>query len=275
MYLFNFVLEHWVLSLLYILVMARIVFRFRRRVIMMSHLYRKPIYDLRSRWDTPRLRWIGTVLLNLKLLPVRLLLFLIAPTLWIILGYLDAKEQKRSNEEGKKYREQQQAERGRRQKENSQRAEARKQWLAKNTPRLYYNTVSGVTAVLRPADYAVAQKNTEHSRRDGFWKKDSVLLPAQETRVFVTKESREMIDANIGSDYIGRYKVAGWISQLDDIVESGIELVRAEDIFVPWVNETLLSFSEQAKMLNDCVHTGSRYHLVDMQAPRELQPIDY
>ena len=215
-----------------------------------------------------------SVILALVLLPVTLLLFPIAPILWIVLGHLDAKEEKRQDEQYRQYRKEERAEREQKEQENARRTEARKQWLAENKPKLYYNTVSGVTAVLRPADYTAVQKNTELSRRNGFWEKDNVLLPVRDTFVFVTKQGREMIDANTGSDFVGRYKVAGWISKLDDIVEkSGAELVRAEDIFVPWVNETLVPFKRQSEIMHDCVHTGSHYHLVEAQAPAELQPL--
>jgi hypothetical protein len=250
MLLFDFVVEHWFLSLVvYVLVTATTVFRFRRQIVMKSRWYRKVHYHLTDRWEARQLQWIGTiVLLVLVLLPITLLLFPVAPILWIVLGHLDAKEQKRRDEADKAYREKERAERERVQQENVRRCEARKQWLVENKPKLYYNTVSGVTAVLRPADYADTQKQTERSRRNGFWEKDNVLLPVRDTFVFVTKQGREMIDANTGSDFVGRYKVAGWISQLDDIVEkSGAELVRAEDIFVPWVNETLVPYKQQGE----------------------------
>lgn len=275
MLLFDFVVEHWLLSLVYVLVTATTVFRFRRQIVMKSRWYRNVHYHLVGRWEAQQLQWIGVlVLFVFVLLPVTLLLFPVAPVLWIVLGHLDAKEQKRRAEQDKQYREKERAERERIQQENARRAEARKQWLAENKPKLYYNTVSGVTAVLRPADYTDAQKQTERSRRNGFWDKDNVLLPVRDTFVFVTKQGREMIDANTGSDYIGRYKVAGWISQLDDIVEkSGAELVRAEDIFVPWVNETLIPYKQQSETMHDCVHTGSHFYLVEAQAPAELQPL--
>lgn len=275
MFIFNFVVEHWILSLVYVLLTAHIVFRFRRQIVMKSRWYRKVHYRLIDRWEARQLQWIGTIiLLVLVLLPITLLLFPVAPILWIVLGHLDAKEQKRRDEADKAYREKERAEWERVQQENARRCEARKQWLAENKPRLYYNTVNGVTAVLRPADYADAQKQTERSRRNGFWEKDNVLLPVRDTFVFVTKQGREMIDANTGSDFVGRYKVAGWISQLDDIVEkSGAELVGAGDIFVPWVNETLMPFEQQKDILHDCVHTGSHYNLVEAQVPAELQSL--
>lgn len=177
--------------------------------------------------------------------------------------------QKRRDEE-ERYQEQERAKWA----ENARRAEARKQWLAENKPKLYYNTVNGVTAVLRPADYIAAQKKTERSRRDGFWDKDNVLLPVRDTFVFVTKQGRDMIDVNTCSASVGRYQVAGWVSQLDDIVEkSGTELVRAEDIFVPWVNETLILFKQQGETIHDCVQIELEYRLVEAQAPAELQPL--
>jgi len=209
---------------------------------------------------------------------ITLSLFLIALILWVVPGHLDAKERKRREEDDKRRWEQERAERERRQMENAQRAEARKQWLAENKPKLYYNSVCGVTAVLRPADYAAAQRETGRYRRNGFWEKDNVLLPVRDTFVFVTKQGREMIDTNTGSYFVSRYKVAGWISHLDDIVEKGgVELVRAEDVFVPWVNETLISFKQQAETLQNCssfiLRPGMYYEMIETQAPVELQPL--
>lgn len=176
-------------------------------------------------------------------------------------------EAKRREEEAKKYEED-------RKQEQARRDQLRKEWFAANKPKFYYNTVSGVTAVLRPADYETCQKDTKHSRRNGFWEKDNVLLLACETIVFVTKQGREMIDVNTGSYFVGHYKVAGYISLLDDIVEkSGAELVRAEDIFVPWVNETIIPFAQQAETLKNCHSSASYYEMVEKQALAELQPL--
>ena len=274
MMFFDFVVQHWFLSIVYVLVTATTVFRFRRQVAMKTNWYRNLYYRLVVQAPSPQLEGVGKTILFVVRVPLTLLFFTIAPILWFVLGYLDAKEQKRRDEADKAYREKERAERERVQQENSRRCEARKQWLAENKPKLYYNTVNGVTAVLRPTDYADVQKQTERSRRNGFWEKDNVLLPVRDTFVFVTKQGREMIDANTGSDFVGHYKVAGYISKLDDIVEkSGAELVRAEDIFVPCVNETLVPFKQQSETMHDCVHTGSHYHLVEAQAPAELQPL--
>ena len=194
--------------------------------------------------------------------------------LWGISVFWEAKERKRREQEQKQRLEQQQAEQEARKRENARRCEARKQWFAENKPKLYYHTVNGVTAVLRPADYLEAQKQTERSRRDGFWEKDNVLIPVRGTVVFVTKQGRETVKANTGTDFVGHYKVAGYISKLYEIVEkSGAELVRAEDIFVPWVNETLVTFNEQVEILHNCVHTGTHLHLIEAQAPDELQSL--
>ncbi|MDP2641717.1 MAG: hypothetical protein Q8P21_00250, partial [bacterium] len=147
---FDFVVKYWFIWIYYI-VFATTVFRFQRQVVMKAYWYRKVHYHLLDRWGAQWLhRDVGSfVLFLLVLLPIALLLFQIAPILWIVLGHLDAKEQKRRDEQDKEYRERERAERERIQQENARRCEARKQWLAENKPKLRYNTVSGVTAVLR------------------------------------------------------------------------------------------------------------------------------
>lgn len=165
-------------------------------------------------------------------------------------------------------------EREEREQEQARRAQLRKEWIAANKPKLYYNTVSGVTAVLRPADYDACQKDTKRSRRNGFWEKNNILLPARQTFVFVVKQGEELIRANTGSDHVRRYKIAGWLSQLDEIIEKGeVELERKEDIFVPWVNESLVPFEQQMNTLQDCFSSGSYFDLIEKQAPVELHPL--
>src|SRR3989338_9158429 len=71
MWFFNFVLEHWGFSPIYVLVTATTVFRFRRQIVMKSRWYRKVHYHLVHRWEAQQLQWIGVlVLLVLVLFPV-------------------------------------------------------------------------------------------------------------------------------------------------------------------------------------------------------------
>lgn len=271
-------IEYWYL-LLYVLLTATTVFNFQRRVVMQTRPYQRVRYHLIDRWAARPPRQVGTLVLRLLVLPfIALALFPFALVLWFVLGHLDAEERKRQAEAEARlqevYRTKAQYERSQRDAENRRRAEARKKWLTENKFKLYYNTVNGVTAVLRPADYASAQARTARARRNGTWEKDNVLLPQWETVVFATQQGRELIDANTGSDYIRRYKVAGWPAELDDIVKQGkVELIRADDIFVPWVNETLVSFKQQERLLHDCVNYGKYCNLVEMQIPKELQPV--
>jgi len=161
-------------------------------------------------------------------------------------------------------------------RENASRTESRKQWFAEHKPQLFYNTVSGVTVVLRPADYAAIQKETKRYRCDGFWESGSTLMPARETVVFVTKKGRELVDKSLGSHASGNYMVAGFRSRLDDIMEEGgAELVHKDDIFVPWINEALMSFKEQRSAMNECHSSGSVQVLIWKQAPAEHQPIPH
>ncbi len=157
--------------------------------------------------------------------------------------------------------------------ENISRAIARKQWLAENPRRLYCKTLDGITAVLRPVDYENCQKLTATNRRNGFWEKENVLCLARPTVIFVTKQGKDLVVANTSSSPGLRCSVSGWLSDLDAIVAQGVELVRMEDIFVPWVNETIIPFAEQAHLLSDGFDRGTYYELVERQAPPDLLPV--
>lgn len=282
---FTFVVKYWFFFLffgcVYLCLTAKTVSGFLKRVVVETHWYQKIRHHLVKRWEVPQLRRIGIVLLVcLVVFPIVLVLFVFAPILSIYLGHLDVQEEKkraaeRAEAEKARY-DRLNAEATRNREENYRRTEARKQWLTANKPKLYYNTVSGITAVLRPADYAEAQRLTARSRRNGFWEKEGLLLPACNTFVFMTRQGRDLIDTNTGSDDIRRYYVIGWIAELDDVVKSGeVELIRADDIFVPWVNESLVNFKRQ----RDSFCNRSRpenwwFELVEGQAPANLQPVD-
>lgn len=159
--------------------------------------------------------------------------------------------------------------------ENNKRGLARRAWLAGNKVELYYNTLYGVTAVLRPHDYLQMKKLTVRSRRDGYWQSEEVLHPAKETVVFVTKQGADLITTNLGTEQALKYWSAGRISQLDDICRQGsVELVKKEDIFVPWVNESLVSFEQQRHTIEECTGKDNFFTLVELQAPIQTHPID-
>ena len=50
-------------------------------------------------------------------------------------------------------------------------------------------------------------------------------------------------------------------------------LDQGRNDFRSWVNETLLSFEEQSRIIQDCHGRGSIAELIDKQAPSELQPL--
>ena len=72
---------------------------------------------------------------------------------FIVLQHQKLKERKQQDEERRrKLWAQERAKQDKKWQENIRRAEARKQWLVENKPKLYYNTVNGVTAVLLAMD---------------------------------------------------------------------------------------------------------------------------
>lgn len=163
-----------------------------------------------------------------------------------------------------------------RRNEDLRRAIARKQWLDENKPKLYFNTVSGVTAVLRPADYTEAQRRTELARISEYWPSQTVLMPIRQTFVFVTKTGEETIQKGVdrGGNSVRRYKVAGLLASLHEIAYAGGAILeKKEDIFVPFVNESLMSFSGQAALIQDGFDKASVLTLIESQAPAELQSL--
>ncbi len=263
---FDMVLRHWFFSLICLVLAGRIAYRFENMVIRRNQWYLMQTQSVCA-WPPP-FSWFG--FLVLLLLPW-CMITLTAPIFWVVLVFVDAKEKKRIKEEEQVRLEEERAERDRVAQENHLRAENRMVWFFKNKPTLYYNTIDGITVVLRPAAYAAAQEVTKRNRRDGLWEKDNVLRPAPETIVFATKQGRDLISVNASSS---AQKVAGWISDLDEIVAAyGAELVRKEDIFVPWINATLISFAEQEDVLSAWTIEQARCELLDKQAPEILQPV--
>ncbi len=270
--LFQNVLHHWALLTIYVVLIvltSPTLNNFWGRVLDGTRWYRRIVRSIEA---MPKLsRWLGWSILAIVLFSIR---FLAAPLLWIVMILTEGRRKKR---EAEKYRQQQEAGRIAKEKkdqENLRRAEARKQWFAEHPPKLYFNTVSGVTSILRPDVYNAAIEQTTKARRNGFWEKDNVLFPAYDTVIFVTKQGKELIDNNLGGKDAGRYKIAGWLSALDEIVQAGnAELVHVSEIFVPWVNEAVVPFSDQKQMVRDSLGRASYLELILPQAPRELLPV--
>ncbi len=217
--------------------------------------------------NTGWIEWCIRITLRFLLLT---LLFTCGPLLWIGYTYTDSKERKERDELIRVEAENRKA----RKEENERRADARAQWFTDHRPRLYYNTIDGVTAVLDPEEYVATKKRTAHAITDERWSNPSRFLPEAKTCVFVTQSARNRIFAILKTEWVAEKKICGYRSRLDIIVEkNNVELVHAPEIFVPWVNESLLSFETQRQKFRDCEGWGTSEMLVERQAPAELQSI--
>ena len=263
-----FVVKYWIffaVGLAYGALSLKTVFRFWSEVFMQSPVYKAMDYWLIDRWDADPLRIIGTVISLVWVIPAFLLLFPIAPILWIILGVLDAKKWRAELECWRKYEEDR---RNRDQllfQKNRKRRDACEAWLKENRGNLtvYYNTIGGVTAVLTPADYELAQVETARKRVNGFWSKENLLILSPKTVVFATVQGKALI-----SDFLLGDKNfdSCWRAELDDLK---VKLEHRADIFVPLLNEAVILRDEQKKILRDH-HGGLRFTLLESQVPKEV-----
>src|SRR3989344_1451448 len=194
-----------------------------------------------------------------------LLLFALAPLVRYRLRKLD---EQMEEEKQTQRRLREKVEREQCLQENIQRAEARKLWLAENPLKLYCKTVSGITAVVRPSEYEAGQVQTHKARRNEQWTEEHVLLPINNTFLFVNKKGATLFGTSFRTGYPLDY-LCGWLSDLDDLVkEYGITLETKEDIFVPYVNEALLPFDEHRSTGKEKDYS---YELTSGQAPAETQ----
>jgi hypothetical protein len=206
--------------------------------------------------------------------PFRLLIFvgcfLIAPLLARRLRREDFEEEQRRIQESQKRLMQEYAEQKR---INAERKTLREEWLKNNPITLYYNTVSGITVVMTPAMYNANLVSTKWHRRNAMWDKN-VLMPYPEAFLFVDANGRDLFISNSGSattDLIKYNYVNGWLTDLDELVERyGITLEQKPEIFVPYVNTSVLPFHEH-KFDRNFGHY--EYGLVINQTPPEMQPI--
>lgn len=220
-------------------------------------------------------KWVtGRNTVNLVPRPFRLLIyvgcFLIAPLLARRLEREDFKrEQQRIREEN----ERQEREYAEYERINAEREKLREEWLKNNPITLYYNTVSGITVVMTPTIYKANQVSTKWHRRNAMWDKN-VLMPNSAAFLFIDANGCELFLRNSGtgtSDPIRYNYVSGWLTALDELVERyGITLEQKPEIFVPFVNTSVLPFDEHK--FNR--HTVGRYEyeLVVNQTPPELHP---
>src|SRR3989344_2822538 len=252
---FDFVREYWVLSLIYTVLATIIVWRFVRDVILSSkwwHALGKTFMDERK-GDLSQS--VGAIaFLILVLLPTVILAYLTAPILWLIQIYIERKWQQ---VEAARYRLEETTRQRReheRREENVRRADARKQWLEKNRLTLYYHTIDGITAVMTPGSLEKAREWTEYQRLDGYWGYENLLCPTNgecPVYIFATKQGREAIELRAG-DSISRYKIAGPFSQLYALrKEFSVVLLPYDEIFVPWVNDSVFKYDKQCRYFPD------------------------
>jgi hypothetical protein len=269
MFFFNFVVEHWILSLIiYILASLRPALRF----------YQNVIDDVRERWwiDRPRpvIEWVFSKVLFVSA-------FVFVPVLWLIGRPFEFRRRMREKEEyeacveqDRQNREKQKQRELEREQENKLRAEARKSYFATDPPKLYYNTVNGITAVMRPADYEECKLQTKRALRDQRWTKEGVLMPSHSARIFLQQSGLELFRTNFNTKEEFSW-TCGWLSRFDEVVErNGVQLEQKTDIFVPFVNESVLPFKDHLPRMHHQWSEGDlTMYLVSRQAPQEMWPL--
>jgi hypothetical protein len=158
-----------------------------------------------------------------------------------------------------------------REQKNQKRAKELEKWLGVNQVVVYFNTIAGVTAVLREKDYDRAVKLTEDMVCDERWKNDNVLAPVHPTFIFYQKGGLHTFEAYKPGFNVEHY-TCGWLSKLHRMAkDKNIRLERKENIFVPFVNESALPFEQH------CQHCSGTTNLTKAlfveQLPSELQPL--
>jgi hypothetical protein len=208
--------------------------------------------------------WFPRFVFGLGLLIICIMLgYIFAPAMWVVHRRRDHNlEQDHQRQRIEKNREQ--AERqGNRNEENRARRVLRDQWLAENPLKLFYNTMDGVTAVLRPADYQEAARRTSYAVADGLWETEQIFVLQRPTYVFGTVEGQKIVRERFGT-------TPRLLSELYDLRDChGVELVRDERIFVPAMNERMISFREQVDSVARPTYPFQQ--LVEAQAPPEMR----
>ena len=124
------------------------------------------------------------------------------------------------------------------------------------------------------AMYEANMVATKRHRRNAMWNKN-VLMPNTDAFLFVDANGLEMFKRNAGtntSDPIGYEYVSGWLTSLDDMVERyKITLEQKSEIFVPFVNQSVLPFAQHQYRRSGV--RAYEYELVVKQAPEEMQSL--
>lgn len=132
-------------------------------------------------------------------------------------------------------------------------------------PYIYYHMVDGVAAVLTPEAMQEARLTTPPG-----WK-GPTLYPSRSTITFIAPEEGEAtIKARAGTLTFDT-KVAGTTDDLQRLVALyGLEVIRTPGVFVPWVDQSRLSFARQHDIIADCVGADLYRELVARQFPNSM-----
>ena len=155
--------------------------------------------------------------------------------------------------------------------ENLRRVKLVDEWVAGSSIVLYCNTIDHITAVVRPADYERTLVETTEAISKGLWTLKKALMPVSPTFLFFEEEgwqlfvrNRSLIGIEDGSQAWDRtIDLKWWVEKCN------ITLVTKSDLFVPFVNESILPFEEHS-------HQELRQFNMDLvraQAPAEIQPV--
>jgi uncharacterized membrane protein len=151
----------------------------------------------------------------------------------------------------------------------SEKTARRMEWFAAHPPKLYCNTINGITAVVAPFDFVAHVEKTARMVRNEQWL-HKVLPPLEETYLFVNAKGVATIDAALRQPKAGYY-YSGWLADLDDLVRHyNVELVEEPRLFVPFANESILPLDQHSSSKSSLKSIASM--LIDMQAPRDLWP---
>lgn len=129
------------------------------------------------------------------------------------------------------------------------RVRRRERWIDdnRNTSVLRFNCVEGVYVILSPDAYYSCVQVTQDARVNGVWDHHNVLMPSPDSFIFSTVRAKERIRDRVGLR--GVLKVAGLASDIQVLQRSGFCLKMSPDIFVPFINESVLTFAMQRKLM--------------------------
>lgn len=129
------------------------------------------------------------------------------------------------------------------QKKKEQEAE----WLKNNPPVIYYNEVGGIVSLLREEYYEELLQQRDLDAIDAKKSNDSVLDLNANYLFLIDKEAFEE------KQFENRKTIWHFVSSYQDLIpilEKDCKLIKDDKIFVPFVNETLLSYTEQMEAVS-------------------------